>query len=189
MRTRRRSHHIAAEIIEEPLDDTLNAGKPQAKRQRRLTAHQRGTNAQVGGLKQQLQAPKAATVAAVPAVKNVSDVCIGPKAEAEPAPPVFRHIFNQSSSSIDSEEEEDPSYHHSGYLSSGSSRKMAPGKRIKWRSAISEGDTIRQDLSLAFLFASLNNSAGENPAAAPEQVCEPPYQFQSIATAVRSKRR
>ncbi|KAH7618745.1 hypothetical protein Ndes2526B_g05667 [Nannochloris sp. 'desiccata'] len=153
MRTRRRSHHIAAETIEEPLDDMLKASKPQTKRQRRLTAHQRATNAQVDGLKQQLQAPKPA---AVPAPKNVVDVLLEPKVEPNPAPPAARQILNHSSSSSDSEEEdEEPSYHNPGYISSGSSRKMAPGKRIKWRAAISDGDIIRKDLSLAFLFASM----------------------------------
>jgi len=154
MRTRRHSHHIAAENIEEPLDDILKASKPQAKRQRRLTAHQRGTNVEVGGLKQQLQAPKAAAAAAIPAQKDVLDIHLEPKGETKPAPPFVRQKLNHSSSSSGSaEEEEDPSYHHSDYVSSGSSRKMAPGKRIKWRSAISEGDNIKKDLSSAFLFA------------------------------------
>ena len=38
----------------------------------------------------------------------------------------------------------------SGYISSGTSTKIAPGKRIKWRHAIKEEDSVRQNLSIAF---------------------------------------
>lgn len=36
------------------------------------------------------------------------------------------------------------------YISSSSSHKIAPGKRIKWRHAIREEDSVRQNLSIAF---------------------------------------
>ena len=39
------------------------------------------------------------------------------------------------------------------YLSCVPSIKIAPGKRIKWRAAIAEEDTIRQNLSFAFMDA------------------------------------
>jgi hypothetical protein len=140
-----------AETIEEPIDDLPMASRHQSKRQRRLTAHQRGTNAAAGGLKQ-LPAPKPAPVAAAPALKPVSHVPVEPKIEEEPAPPVARQIVSESFVESDREDEE-PVSSHKRYISSGSSRRMAPGKRIKWRSAILESDIIRQDLSFAFLWA------------------------------------
>jgi len=38
-----------------------------------------------------------------------------------------------------------------GYHSAFPSVKVVPGKRIKWRNAINENDTVRQDLSMRFL--------------------------------------
>jgi hypothetical protein len=186
MRTRRRSHHIAAETVEEHLDDLPKACKPQTKRQRRLTVQQRGTNASLGGLKQ-LPAPKAA---AAPALKKPVDPPVEPKVEAKPAPPVAPQILNNSSSlSEDDDEDDEPSC--PGYISSGTSARMVPGKRIKWRSAISEGDIIRQDLSLAFLFATLNSSDdGEPPKSEEPVVVEPAsVPLKTPASALRSKRR
>ena len=191
MRTRRRSHHVAAETIEEHVDDLPQANKP-SKRQRRLTAHQRGTNAALGGLKQ-LQAPKAAAAAAVPAPKQVPNPPVAQKVEEKPAPREPEKPKDSSSmSDSDTESDFEPSsrYNQAGYISSGTSAKMAPGKRIKWRTAISEADIIRQDLSLAFLCASLNsNEADEQEPNDAKEVCEPPCPFKVPTSPVRSKRR
>lgn len=192
MRTRRRSHHVAAETIEEHVDDLPQANKP-SKRQRRLTAHQR-TNAALVGLKQ-LQAPNPAAAAAVPAPKQAPNPPVAQKVEEKPAPrepEKPKESSSMSDSDTDSDFEPSSRYNQAGYISSGTSAKMAPGKRIKWRTAISEGDIIRQDLSLAFLFASLNSTdAAEQDLndTGKQQVCEPPCPLKPPASAVRSKRR
>ena len=139
MRLSIRSEQIAAESVDKT-EKRTSASQANRKRQRRLTNHQRGANASLQVLK------NAADLLQQPAPAVKADKC-RKKAAAAPAPrqkPVDKLPHDAFMDLV-------------GYISSEDNRKMAPGKRIKWRTAIPEEDQIRQNLTDAFLEIPLKN--------------------------------
>ena len=151
----------------------LDRNEGPRKRQRRLTAAQHVNKQSLEALKQGPAVDAAVLVQeAAPVPEEVHEVqpdpAPAPAPAAQPAAQLPHPPRDLAADSDDSEDEaassswddsdsvcsdEDDASNAgvAGYQTAGPSLKVAPGKRIKWRTAILEDDLVRQNLSFRFL--------------------------------------